>query len=195
MIHSRPGHRTCRKNQTLSYRSSARKGLAERYQHGIHFLNTSSSELELYMAIRHTRKPSAEVDLGSAPPLVLYKLCLPVLTYNETLISFYERTICATSTFVDNLKDNPYRAIMMRMALHSEAILDALQAISARILSLRDKTYVELAFTYHVKTHRHLALIIDRISAGENSMHEACALCVLLCWFEVCYDYTFAQIV
>lgn len=159
----------------------------ESYQHGIHFLNTMTADLDRHIAVDHAESPPTEIVMTCTTPLLVRELYPQVLPYDEILFSFYERKICSTSTFVDNSSKNPYRGMLLPLALRSEAVLDAIHAISARVLALRDPRYLELALAYHSKALQHLNHAIDEISAEDKSIFEACALSMLLCWFEVCF--------
>ena len=100
-------------------------------------------------------------------------------------MDFYDKIICSTSTFVDSPKHNPYRQVLIPLALRSPSVLCALQAISAMILSLRESRFCEVALKFYSHALLHLIHIIDEIPNSTAAIDEACALSVLLCWFEV----------
>ena len=146
-----------------------------------YFVNTSAAEVEEHMA--PLRREPAAVD--TAAPVCLKSFSLMVPPYDEALVSFFDSVICSTSTFIDSAKHNPYREIFMPLALRSPGALSAIQAIAARILALRESRFDNAAMRYYSRTLGHLITVIDGVQTDDSTLEEACALTVLLCWFEV----------
>lgn len=126
--------------------------------------------------------------LENAPSSELHpqpSLSSPLIHYNDTLVSFYDQVICTTSTFVDSIEDNPFRGVLMPLALRFPAVFDAIQAVSARVLTLREPRFHDTALQLYSMSLRNLVVTIDRLIESENGLQEARALSLLLCWFEV----------
>ncbi|PGH05605.1 hypothetical protein AJ79_06772 [Helicocarpus griseus UAMH5409] len=105
--------------------------------------------------------------------------------YDTSLLSYYEAVICSSSTLLDDAQNNPYRYLILPMAMQSEGLYHATLAISANTLRLKDPAYNVVALE-----HRHKALktLIQILTAGAASMREvdeALGLVLMLCWFEI----------
>ncbi|KAK4501121.1 hypothetical protein PRZ48_006927 [Zasmidium cellare] len=159
-------------------------------RHGTHFLNTSTEDIE---GPAGTLKESAGATLQEHPPEVVAKP-LSILQnpqpgqgsdYNGALMSFYDLVICSTATIEDTPESNPFRGVLIPLALQSNAVLHALQAVSAKVISLRQPSYQETTLSYHSTALRGLITTIDDLGKSGTSLLEACAASTLLCWFEI----------
>ena len=100
-------------------------------------------------------------------------------------MAFFEAVICSSSTLVDNVQSNPYRYLILPMALNSDGIYHAALAISANTLRLSKVRYRVPALEHHHRALLYLQSLLDRDSWSDREMDEILGLVLMLCWFEV----------
>ncbi|PYH64795.1 fungal specific transcription factor domain-containing protein [Aspergillus vadensis CBS 113365] len=115
---------------------------------------------------------------------------MPVTALNRTsedpmLLAFFETVICSSSTLVDNVQSNPYRYLMLPMALSSEGIYHAALAISANTLRLSQVRYRVPALEHHHRALLHLKYLLGQDNWTDREMDEILGLVMMLCWFEI----------
>ena len=103
------------------------------------------------------------------------------------LLSHYEAVICSSSTLLDDERNNPYRHVLLPMALDSPGVYHATLAISASVLRLRQPEYAVVALDHRQKALRRLIALLENGAADTSrEMDEMLGLVLMLCWFEVC---------
>ncbi|GKZ88450.1 hypothetical protein AnigIFM59636_008309 [Aspergillus niger] len=103
---------------------------------------------------------------------------------DQMLLAFFEAVICSSSTLVDNVQSNPYRYLILPMALNSDGIYHAALAISANTLRLSKVQYRVPALEHHHRALLYLQSLLDRESWSNWEMDEILGLVLMLCWFE-----------
>ncbi|EEA22308.1 hypothetical protein PMAA_060870 [Talaromyces marneffei ATCC 18224] len=133
-------------------------------------------------------------------------LSLPVLStttlghlrtfdYDSALLSYYEAVVCSSSTLLDDAKNNPYRHLILPMAMQSEGLYHATLAVSAQILRIADPRFRFAALDHG---HRALRCLIASLQRGQSTpkytnhkqmsnveIDEILGLALMLCWFEI----------
>lgn len=100
-------------------------------------------------------------------------------------MSYFEHIICSSSTLVDNVHYNPYRYLILPMALQSEGLYHAALAIAANTLKLSDQRYRLPALEHHHRALNHLRGLLNKDNWTENELDEMLGLVLMLCWFDV----------
>lgn len=103
-------------------------------------------------------------------------------------MSYFEQTICSSSTLVDNALYNPYRYLILPMALESQGLYHATLAIAANTLRLSDPKYRLPALEHHHRALNHLRTLLSHDSWEEKELDEMLGLVLMLCWFDVGRD-------
>jgi hypothetical protein len=133
-------------------------------------------------------------------------LSLPVLStttlghlrtfdYDSALLSYYEAVVCSSSTLLDDAKNNPYRHLILPMAMQSEGLYHATLAVSAQILRIAEPRFRFAALDHG---HRALRCLIASLQRGQSvpkhtsqtkmlhaEIDEILGLALMLCWFEI----------
>ncbi|KAL4862335.1 hypothetical protein BDV12DRAFT_178977 [Aspergillus spectabilis] len=130
------------KNTHQRSRSPKRKDRCEQTQdhRGVQewkFLNTSTTDLEIYL--NHQPHSGTEIELGHlslsfSPTLTTLPSYDSRSQSDPTLLSFFDHIICSSSTLVDDAHCNPYRYLLLPMALSSAGIYHATLAIAANTM-------------------------------------------------------------
>jgi hypothetical protein len=100
-------------------------------------------------------------------------------------MSYFENIICSSATLVDNAHYNPYRYLILPMALESEGLYHATLAIAANTLRLSDSRYRLPALEHHHHALSHLRELLGHDTWGEKELDEMLGLVLMLCWFDV----------
>ncbi|CAK39810.1 uncharacterized protein An08g01290 [Aspergillus niger] len=103
---------------------------------------------------------------------------------NRLCMEYQTAVICSSSTLVDNVQSNPYRYLILPMALNSDGIYHAALAISANTLRLSKVRYRVPALEHHHRALLYLQSLLDRDSWSDWEMDEILGLVLMLCWFE-----------
>lgn len=101
------------------------------------------------------------------------------------LMTYFEHIICSSSTLVDNSHCNPYRYLILPMALQSAGLYHAALAIAANTLRLSDQRYRLPALEHHHQALNHLRVLLNKYSWVEREVDEMLGLVLMLCWFDV----------
>lgn len=110
---------------------------------------------------------------------------LQTLDYDSSLLYYYEAVVCSSCTLLDDADHNPYRHLILPMAMQSEGIYHATLAVSAQILGIAESKY-RFAALYHA--NRALKCLITTLQRGNWSgaeIDEILGLALMLCWFEI----------
>lgn len=150
----------------------------------IYFLNTNIADIEHHGYVTPQSRLEIITKIES-PDLLQHRTLTPIPPCDEKLISFYDRVLCGATTVENNAQGNPFRAVLIPLALQSNAVLNALQAVSAKVLSLHQPSYRKATLLYHTEALSGLVGTIDNVAKNNECHFEACVLCLLLCWFEV----------
>jgi hypothetical protein len=149
------------------------------------FLNTTMIDLEIHFDGKQNAKTQAFSWSDSLSP------CLNTIPsgersdYDPVLLSYFEHIICSSSTLVDNAHCNPYRYLILPMALQSEGLYHAALAISANTLKLSDTKYRLPALEHHHRALNHLRGLLNKDDWVEAEIDEMLGLVLMLCWFDV----------
>ncbi|KAL3474346.1 fungal-specific transcription factor domain-containing protein [Aspergillus californicus] len=147
------------------------------------FLNTSINDLEIYMDL-----PRYDTSLLS-PSLNALNALPPEnrsrSQYDPGLLSFFESIICSSSTLVDNAHCNPYRYLILPMALTSTGLYHATLAIAANTLRLSNPLYRIPALEHHHRALNYLRNLLAQTEWTERDLDEMIGLVLMLCWFEI----------
>ncbi|KAL2845261.1 fungal-specific transcription factor domain-containing protein [Aspergillus pseudoustus] len=149
------------------------------------FLNTSTHDLELYLNLSHdTDNPSSQLMPALSPPLTTLPFKTPSQN-DPTLLSYFEHIICSSSTLIDNAHCNPYRYLILPMAMSSEGLYHATLAIAANTLRLSNPSYRLPALEHHSRALAHLRYLLSQDEWTERELDEMIGLVLMLCWFEI----------
>ncbi|KAL2866073.1 Zn(II)2Cys6 transcription factor [Aspergillus lucknowensis] len=151
------------------------------------FLNTSVNDLELYFDLPQddTDKRTSTGQPTLSPSLSTLAPSDTRSQYDATLMAFFEGIICSSSTLVDNAHCNPYRYLILPMALASEGLYHATLAIAANTLRLSNPTYRVPALEHHHHALGHLRGLLAQDEWTERDLDEMIGLVLMLCWFEI----------
>ncbi|RAO73610.1 uncharacterized protein BHQ10_009622 [Talaromyces amestolkiae] len=175
------------------------------------FLNTTMNDVKLYfeyagmaeeadtddkydthdMLPNENRQPSLSLPVLSATTLGHMR----TFDYDSALLSYYEAVVCSSSTLLDDAKNNPYRHLILPMAMQSEGLYHATLAVSAQILRIAEPRFQFAALDHG---HRALRCLISSLQRGQSSpqhtsqkqmshaeIDEVLGLALMLCWFEI----------
>ncbi|KAJ5838866.1 uncharacterized protein N7525_004054 [Penicillium rubens] len=104
---------------------------------------------------------------------------------DPVLMSYFEHIICSSSTLADNANYNPYRYLILPMALQSKGLYHAALAIAANTLKLSDQRYRLPALEHHHRAINHLRSLLNKDNWTENELDEMLGLVLMLCWFDI----------
>ncbi|KAJ5787570.1 transcriptional regulator family: Fungal Specific TF [Penicillium paradoxum] len=141
----------------------------------IHFDGTQFSS----QAMRAFSQPSPSSPWLNTIPAGQRSNCDPVL------MSYFEHIICSSSTLVDNAHYNPYRYLILPMALQSEGLYHAALAVAANTLKLSDQRYRLSALEHHHRALTHLRSLLNQDNWTEHELDEMLGLVLMLCWFDI----------
>ena len=162
------------------------RALLDSSQYGAHFLNTSAVDIKEHASAAIPNIKRENVAKQKLSRLLWQPLPNQVPNHDATLMSFYDRVICSTATVEDTTEGNPFRGVLIPLALNSPAVLSAIQAVSAKVMTLRQPSYHEKALFYYSSALKRLVTTIDNLPKSDAGLFEACVMSILLCWFEVC---------
>lgn len=172
------------------------------------FLNTTMNDVKLYFEYAGMAEEDDQNEKEELIPNENQKLSLslPVLSttttshlrtfdYDSALLSYYEAVVCSSSTLLDDAKNNPYRHLILPMAMQSEGLYHATLAVSAQILRIAEPRFRFAALDHG---HRALRCLIASLQRGQSSptntsqvqishaeIDEILGLALMLCWFEI----------
>lgn len=152
--------------------------------HVLAFLNTSVSDLEIYYNLRHDTQ--IEDFMLNGPPRTISTF--PPFgrsVHDPSLMSYFERIICSSFTLIDNAHCNPYRYLILPMALSSDGLYHATLAIAANTLRLSNPSYRLPALEHHHHALAYLRGLLDQDQWTDRELDEMTGLVLMLCWFEV----------
>lgn len=151
------------------------------------FLNTTMIDLQIHFDGTQPNfkgmKPFSQPSPLSPWPNTVYPG--QRLDCDPVLMSYFEHIICSSSTLVDNAHYNPYRYLILPMALQSEGLYHAALAIAANTLKLSDQRYRLPALEHHHRALNHLRGLLNKDNWVENELDEMLGLVLMLCWFDV----------
>ncbi|KAJ5742786.1 uncharacterized protein N7511_011187 [Penicillium nucicola] len=104
---------------------------------------------------------------------------------DPALLSYFEQIICSSSTLIDNAHCNPYRYLILPMALQSQGLYHAALAIAANTLKLSDAKYGLPALEHHHRALNHLRGLLNKGEWLESEVDEMLGLVLMLCWFDI----------
>lgn len=148
------------------------------------FLNTSVSDLEIYYNLRHDTQIE-DFMLKGPPPTISTFPPFGRSVHDPSLMSYFERIICSSSTLIDNAHCNPYRHLILPMALASDGLYHATLAIAANTLRLSNPSYRLPALEHHHHALAYLRGLLDQDKWTDRELDEMTGLVLMLCWFEV----------
>uniref|UniRef100_A0A093VF23 Arginine metabolism regulation protein II n=1 Tax=Talaromyces marneffei PM1 TaxID=1077442 RepID=A0A093VF23_TALMA len=176
------------------------------------FLNTTMNDVKLYFEYGGMAEEDGQNENQASMPNEGHQhpgnlsLSLPVLStttlghlrtfdYDSALLSYYEAVVCSSSTLLDDAKNNPYRHLILPMAMQSEGLYHATLAVSAQILRIADPRFRFAALDHG---HRALRCLIASLQRGQSTpkytnhkqmsnveIDEILGLALMLCWFEI----------
>jgi hypothetical protein len=149
------------------------------------FLNTTMMDLEIHFGGKQHAKEQPFLWSEALSPGLNTIPSGGRSDYDSALLSYFEQIICSSSTLVDNVHCNPYRYLMLPMALKSEGLYHAALAISANTLKLSDKQYQLPALEHHHRALNHLRGLLNKDDWAESEIDEMLGLVLMLCWFDV----------
>ncbi|EHY59525.1 hypothetical protein ABEF95_016570 [Exophiala dermatitidis] len=175
-----------------------------------YFLNTTYKDFELHYTINtpkaspctprehqeddHDEQNSQfnEVVVATDPSLhaktLLHALSpFPVVTRSSDsiLLSYYDLVICASRTVLDDEQHNPYRHVLLPMALHSQGLYEATLAISAYTLHLSQPDLATTALEHRQQALKALIHLINQENPDGTVMDEILALVLMICWYDI----------
>ncbi|KAI9740433.1 MAG: hypothetical protein M1834_005013 [Cirrosporium novae-zelandiae] len=168
------------------------------------FLNTTIKDLQLYFRYddeteeRNSRTASEERQI-STPNVELNEVTHMNLqchlsaipgkfvssSHDSALLSYYEGIICSTATLLDDELHNPYRYVILPMALQSEGLYHATLAIAANTLRLAYPKYAVVALEHRQRALKSLIRATRKAEWNAEEMDEMLGLVLMLCWFEI----------
>lgn len=148
------------------------------------FLNTSVSDLEIYFGLRLDTQIE-NFMLNGPLPTISTSPPFGRSVHDPSLMSYFERIICSSSTLIDNAHCNPYRYLILPMALSSDGLYHATLAIAANTLRLSNPSYRLPALEHHHHALAYLRGLLDQDQWTDRELDEMTGLVLMLCWFEV----------
>ncbi|KAJ5571367.1 transcriptional regulator family: Fungal Specific TF [Penicillium sp. DV-2018c] len=152
------------------------------------FLNTTVIDLKIHFNGIQPDSKELKALLPPGPSSSWLKMApsdSPRSTFEPVLMSYFEHVICSSSTLVDNANYNPYRYLILPMALQCNGLYHAALAIAANTLKLSDQRYSLPALEHHHRALNHLRSLLGQDSWEENELDEMLGLVLMLCWFDV----------
>jgi hypothetical protein len=178
---------TARQDNGIEDRQTSRLEQTDRSNPVWMFLNTTTTDLEIHLD--GARPKATGSDIPRSDPLSPSLSTIPAKgrrsDYDPALMSYFEHTICSSSTLVDNAHYNPYRYLILPMALQSEGLYHATLAIAANTLGLSNPKYRLPALEHHNRALGHLRGLLTHDTWGEKELDEMLGLVLMLCWFDV----------
>ncbi|KAJ5737198.1 uncharacterized protein N7483_002323 [Penicillium malachiteum] len=107
------------------------------------------------------------------------------LDYDPALLSYFEQIICSSCTLVDNAHYNPYRYLILPMALESEGLYHATLAQAANTLRLSDPQYRLAALEHHHRALNYLRELLKLSYWADKELDEMLGLVLMLYWFDI----------
>lgn len=170
-------------------------------QKALHFLNTTYADLTMYhgnttTGLSHDLIERSDTFIGfgmdnnpvshaDTVPRVLSLLPTQRRAEGDSmLLSYFESVICSSSTFLDDLR-NPYRHVLLPMALQSQGLFHATLAISANTLRLTSPGYGVLALEHQREALKSLICLINDGNKDTKTLDEILGLALMLCWFDI----------
>ncbi|KAF2151519.1 hypothetical protein K461DRAFT_280304 [Myriangium duriaei CBS 260.36] len=123
--------------------------------------------------------------------LDLYRICPSGLTsleigiFDPYLLSYFEAVVCSSSTLLDDQNNNPYRHLLLPMALQSVSIYHAVLAVSAQILSISNFQYRTTALEHSIRATQALSVSLRQDNHEPSGLREMEALTLILCWLDI----------
>ncbi|KAJ5654144.1 hypothetical protein N7490_001147 [Penicillium lividum] len=149
------------------------------------FLNTTTRDLEIHF---NDSLSGRRLKMSRTDPLSSGLSTIPATDrsdYDPVLMSYFEHIICSSSTLVDNAHYNPYRYLILPMALESKGIYHAALSIAANTLGLSDPKYRLPALEHHNHALGHLRGLFTHETWEEKELDEILGLVLMLCWFDI----------
>lgn len=175
-------------------------------QNALHFVNTTYDDMILYhgsdssdTSLNLDEHEGTVVELDSEGyeitaaedvhngPVPKALSLVPVSRRHDgdsMLLSYFESVICSSSTFLDDWS-NPYRHVLLPMALQSQGLFHATLAISANTLRLTSPTYAVIALEHQREALKHLIRLINAENKDTKTLDEILGLVLMLCWFDI----------
>ena len=131
--------------------------------------------------------PEADVAIDVLPLHLSHmnSIKFRILSYDSALLSYYESVICSSSTLLDDVDNNPYRHLILPMAMQSEPLYHAILAVSAQTLRISDPCYRIAALEHGQMALKSLTRALQGDDLSDSDMDEILALALVLCWFEI----------
>ncbi|KAJ5626863.1 hypothetical protein N7528_004290 [Penicillium herquei] len=154
------------------------------------FLNTTERDLQIYfdgITIQEGEEIHAALyanPCSLTPGLSTIPSGLRRLDYDPALLSYFEQTICSSCTLVDNAHYNPYRYLILPMALQSKGLYHATLAQAANTLRLSDPRYRLPALEHHHRALNYLRALLKLSYWADKELDEMLGLVLMLCWFD-----------
>ncbi|KAL4882968.1 fungal-specific transcription factor domain-containing protein [Aspergillus karnatakaensis] len=149
------------------------------------FLNTSTTDLELYLNLQPLSEADTQRPFSFSPSLTTLPCVESRTQYDPALLSYFDHTICSSSTLVDDAHCNPYRYLILPMALTSPGLYHATLAIAANTLRLSNPSYRLSALEHHHQALGYLRLLLAKDVWDDVELDEMTGLVLMLCWFEI----------
>ncbi|KAJ5176988.1 uncharacterized protein N7482_002865 [Penicillium canariense] len=153
------------------------------------FLNTTIGDLEVHFDGTIPKASRLHRTFPDSRPLSPWLSTIPNggrrSECDPVLMSYFENIICSSSTLVDNAHYNPYRYLILPMALETEGLYHATLAIAANTMRLSDPRYQLPALEHHHCALSHLRGLLTHDTWGEKELDEMLGLVLMLCWFDI----------
>ncbi|KAJ5143542.1 transcriptional regulator family: Fungal Specific TF [Penicillium bovifimosum] len=152
------------------------------------FLNTTVIDLKIHLDGTQPDSNELKAFWEPGPSSSWLKVApsdSPKSGWEPVLMSYFEDVICSSSTLVDNAHYNPYRYLILPMALQCQGLYHAALAIAANTLKLSDQKYRLPALEHHHRALSHLRGLLNKHSWEENELDEMLGLVLMLCWFDI----------
>lgn len=101
------------------------------------------------------------------------------------LLDFYTAIVCSKATILDERDHNPFRFILLPMAMASTRVYHGLLAVAAGKLAATGKDCHALALMYRQYALGDLRQFLSTIRTEPQDLLDALASAISLCWFEV----------
>ncbi|EPE06881.1 hypothetical protein F503_03308 [Ophiostoma piceae UAMH 11346] len=101
------------------------------------------------------------------------------------LLDFYTVIVCSKATILDEREHNPFRFILLPMAMSSTRIYHGLLAVAAGKMAATGKDCHTLALKYRQYALGGLRQLLSTLSTEPQDLVEALASAIALCWFEI----------
>ncbi|KIW73001.1 hypothetical protein PV04_01156 [Phialophora macrospora] len=108
------------------------------------------------------------------------------LTQNDGyILQYYDEIVCATTTLLDDRRNNPFRYLISPMATRSKSVLTALLAVSASKLAYKDARFQPRALYHRQRALSEIRYAMPLVDSDRSRRLETLASVLMMCWCDI----------